>query len=623
VSLSRPARDLTRDGPAPAAPAAAREPRIVVAYACALLAVAIAALVAAAGSGAALPALGICLLLAVPVAICMNRFVLFTNEVGATAEAAVLFAALVLFRDDAVVLGPLVIALLVGPLDANHWERRSFVRMAYNSGSQALTTLVCVAVFVPLSDGFGSSWPGVTAAAAVAVLPYILVETAFGVTLVVLRGERTGPAVRHQLPVNALALVLALYGAGVALLVPAVGWWCVPVLLVPVAFVPELTFALLRTRRWSGPRPWSTAVVVAATVLGAIALASAIPVADVGTLGALLVIAVLIGLELRAGPDVLVPPMVAVGVLAAVVLFGGGAAYGAAVLTACCTTLVALGWRATRALRPLLLAATSAVVCVWIFDLVDVARGGVYRGVVSAAVAGSACAAVIVLFGARDRERGLIRVAWSVPVLLVAAALAIAWADVGHLGAVVFGSGLLFVSVSMATWGAPPWRSRFLSRLGTRRVASGAWLVFGAGAACAIGCSIAAICTVGSSRAVMTTLALGSGEATVGMVAAGVRQWRFAPSHRRVDALVLTVAAATLLVLFPMASVDEGPGCLAVMCIALIAVTTVGRGALPRSTSKTCTSDDRCSAPGGGTDSCAPVESDPARVPREAVARHR
>jgi hypothetical protein len=207
--------------------------------------------------------------LAVPLALCMNRFVLFPNEVGATAEAAVLFTAIVAFRNESPVLGPLLLALLVGVLDARHWERRAFLRMTYNSGSQALTALATALAFGPLVEVTGGSGAGLLGACALASILYVAVETGFGVVLVVLLGEPWGAALRHQLPVNALAVPLAVLGGAVGLAVGATAWWVGGVLLLPAAFVPELV--LVGVRRPQSRRDASVAA--ALTVFGLLAVA--------------------------------------------------------------------------------------------------------------------------------------------------------------------------------------------------------------------------------------------------------------------------------------------------------------------------------------------------------------
>ncbi len=125
-----------------------REPRRVRCYAVALCVAALAAGVVLLAGGAVRPAPGPVLLLAVAAALCINRVVLFPTEHASTAEAAVLLAAVVGFRHDAVYLGPLLVGVLVGPLDTVHWGQRSFVRMAYNAGNRGLAALAASAAFV-------------------------------------------------------------------------------------------------------------------------------------------------------------------------------------------------------------------------------------------------------------------------------------------------------------------------------------------------------------------------------------------------------------------------------------------------------------------------------------------
>src|SRR4029079_1727106 len=127
-------------------------------YVLGLLTVAVGLVVGLVIGGQSLPDPGLLLLLAVPLAMCMNRYLFFPNEVGITADAAVIFAAMVTFRSDAQWLGPLVLALLAGPLDARHWGSRAWSRMAFNSGNTTLVTAAGLAVFVPVAHGFGAGW---------------------------------------------------------------------------------------------------------------------------------------------------------------------------------------------------------------------------------------------------------------------------------------------------------------------------------------------------------------------------------------------------------------------------------------------------------------------------------
>ena len=123
--------------------------------------------VALVAAGEPLPSLVPVLLLAVLVALSVNLGALFPSEFSATADVALLFAAVVGFAIDAPLLGPFVVGLLMGPLDWVHWKQRLFYRMAYNSGSQSLCILLAalaVLAYVPLADA-GSGWSIVCLAA--------------------------------------------------------------------------------------------------------------------------------------------------------------------------------------------------------------------------------------------------------------------------------------------------------------------------------------------------------------------------------------------------------------------------------------------------------------------------
>jgi hypothetical protein len=226
----------------------ARVPTRARRYAIAVLVAALALVAALWIGGAALPEPGLLLVLALPLALCMNRYLFFPNEVGVTADAAVIFAAMVAFRGDAQWLGPLVLALLAGPLDARHWGARAFTRMAYNSGSTALVAAAALAVFVPLEGTLGSGWQATLAAAAIAALPYFVAESILGITLVTALGERPADAARHQLPLNAIVVPLAVVGAAAGIAAMGVGWWLCLLLLLPVPLAPEAALVVLPRR---------------------------------------------------------------------------------------------------------------------------------------------------------------------------------------------------------------------------------------------------------------------------------------------------------------------------------------------------------------------------------------
>ena len=469
-----------------------------VTYAAGLLAAALGLVVVLAVGGSSWPPVALVLLLAIPLAWCMNRYVLFPNEVGVTGDAAVVVAAMLLCRTDAPWLGPIVVALLVGVLDVRHWEHRSFARMTFNSGSTALVTAAALVAFTATADVLGTSWDALLVAVLAAAVPYVVVETVLGVVLVVLLGERAGAALRHQLPLDALAFPLALVGAlgGAAGLV--IGWWAAPLALLPAAFVPELVLVVL-------PRRLGAAGVMV-LVAGALLAASVAVEAD-----------------------------------AVRVVLGAGA-----------LSLLAVAEQRPRRRRvvgaPGALVVAAAVGAVIGLDVDRWTTGGV-------GVAVLVGAAVIALgFGRAPAA------AWGLALLVPTAAVAVAATEVLTWTFVVVACGMALVALGAAAGGPLPWASRWLGPSAVHTTARAPVAVAGLLAALAAGASVVAASA--SDRDVVTACALVAvaGLGTLAALVLGaVRLWIFAPRRRRRDVAVVVVAPlATTAAYLPLA-IDGAP----------------------------------------------------------------
>jgi hypothetical protein len=480
-------------------------------YAWSLLAFVLVVLGVLVALGSSLPAPGPLLLLALPLALCMNRYLFFPNEIGVTADAAVLFAAVVAFRSDAPWLGPLVLALLVGPLDARHWGERAWIRMAYNSGSTALTTAAALAVYTPLSRALGAGWDAILGAAVAAAVAYALAELGLGVALVTLLGERPSDATRHQLPLDALSLPLALVGATAGLAAIEVGWWLAAAVLLPVAFVPELVF-IAAPRRGCGR---SSAVAA--------------------TSGLLLVASLLV-----AGTSAMGVQLVAVGLLAG------------------------LECRVVRR-RPFPLLAVPVALAAAIVSASDALLAVAAVAVVAAVVAAWWCAAPN---GSLVRPEAMF---WSIPLFATSGFAASAWSARSSGGAVLFLAVMGWGLVTIAAAGATPWRSRHVARwvTGWSRRARSALLVTAISVTAAASVLSLTLDTDGRG---WTHLAAASVEVVLGAAAVAVRQWRFAPRRRRRDGALLVVAS--ILVVIFAAPGGFGPG-VAVAVIAVAAATAI------------------------------------------------
>jgi hypothetical protein len=529
--------------PAPA-PAPARDPtsRWEIGFCDALLAVALVVGGVLVVAGAPTPPVAPVLLLAVLVALSVNLGALFPSEFSATADVAILFAAVVGFAADAPLLGAFAVGLLMGPLDAVHWRQRLFYRMAYNSGAQALCILLAAVLYQAIA-GSSRAVPVVLLSATAGALVWTLADTAL-VTLVLVRrgGTRTVAAARHVLVLDGLAVPLAVVGAVAGLLARDVGWWAAAALLAPMPFVPDLV--LVRTRRWRPDRlARRLALPLLAAGLGGVGLL-------VGDTGAATLAVVAVG-SVVAGADV-VPravALVAPGVVA--VVLAGAVVEGRAGIPGCVLALTGVvaaaawcsggSWRAIARAWAAGSSATvaGAVVVVW-------ATGGHHSGsvvVLLGAALGALVFVAVDLALAPARVPDVARALWSLPAVLAVVADAVAW----RAGGAVAGAGFLAAvgaTVALAgLWAAPPWTSRALAR--ARGVARGGrWALL----ACAgVAGALALAATLAGGPPVLASLTVSATSTAIALAAGILRQWHFARRRRGVDAVL--VAGALVVVL--------------------------------------------------------------------------
>jgi hypothetical protein len=522
----------------PAAPRAARW------YSIGLCSTAVAAGAALVVAGSPLPTLGPLLLLAIAAALCVNRFALFPSEYAATAEAAVLLAAVVGFRSSALFLGPLAVALLVGPLDALHWEQRSFVRMAFNAGNRGVATLVAALVFAGCRDITGRTTVAWVLAVLLSATAFTVVDIGCSTLLGRLHGERFRVALEHLLDVDVLTLPIALAGATAGILATEVGWWAAVLALLPAAFVPELVIARARVR--------AMAVRDIAALLSVVALLATValvtPASGTATLAVLCLLAVLLGIEVAPARGALLPPLVALVVIPACAVLAPDRVRVGAVVVAVVTT--ATSWwceRSPSRLRVLAALALAVGVAGVTAQLALELPRTVDGLVVGALVSGVAFEVVALLLAPRRRRTG-VSLAWALPVLGVVAAGAAVWRAVGLSGAVVVGVLATVALLGWAAWGAPTWRSRVAVRAAMPLAAP---LVVGGFVLVAVLAVLAAVVGVSArdhtAAEAWAWTAAGLAEVGVAMSAAGVRQWRFAPWPRRWGLATVVVAAGVVL----------------------------------------------------------------------------
>ena len=522
---------------------------------------ALALLVAAVGAGAVLvargepwpppgPAVGLVVLLVIAV----NRGAFFPTELVATAEAAVLFTAVVGFRADAVLLGPLVVALAVGPVDAVHWRQRAFVRMAYNSGSQGLAVLVGAVVFHVVSRELGASLLALVVTAALAAVPYALVDSGCGVALMLARGGASfRDAARHQWSLNGLALPLALRGRACGISRPR----------------RRLVAGAARARAGAmDPRDRARAGAACAARFAAYPGAATGWDHDRGCVrrrrrrGVVIGPTVVAGSR-RAGGGVgrraqgerrsRGTPLAALVVVAAAAIVGGPEALLMAGLVGATTTatawVLARNARVASASRAIACAAAGGVACGVVVGAVSTGRYSLL--VVLSAAAGAAVFEVVAVVAGGSPRDAWESVAWTAPLVLVAALLAPTWEVLGAPGAVVFAAGVAGSLACVAWAGAPPWGSRFLGPvLGTRwRPRTRAVLLLLVVASVA-GAAAATQVDTSRARGLCALVAASLAETAVALALVAVRQWRFAPAPRARSAVVLGVVTVLVVVAY-------------------------------------------------------------------------
>lgn len=516
-------------------------PRVVV-FVTAVFTVPIGCGIALLVRGEQLPAAGPVLVLALLAALAVNRSVFFPSEQAATAEVAIVLAAVTGFASTAVWLGPLAVALLLGPLDMSHWERRSFVRMAYNAGNRGAAGVTATATFVAVGNRAGVGVAAVTAA-----LAFVVVDLAVSTALLVVQGTPVRVAIPRVATIDRFALPLALSGAAIGFLVDALGWWAVALALAPLAFVPEQL--ILRRARAQGTGPLRLVVgIVAAGAIVCGALWLLLPSSALASSAALLTVGAVLGVELDVDAYGRPSPLVALVVVVAAIALPGDYAYVVAplaALVACATTW----W--CRASRP-----TTGRVAATCVIAVAVSSGAVVVASTARApfgpILGPLVAVILVTLAAvalsTRPATPIVTLGWCAPFLGAAAAVAGVWRAFGPPSAAVLVCWLGTTAVVARSFGATPWRGRVTTLAGSRILGTGHRVALVVAASFVA--LLAALSIVATTRDVRTTaawLAVAVAESMSAIDLAAIRQWRLAPLAR-MRTILLTAASAVVAV---------------------------------------------------------------------------
>jgi hypothetical protein len=318
-------------------------------------------------------------------------------------------------------------------------------------------------------------------------------------------------------------------------------------LLAPTLVVPELALV---------PRPSAARLRGIAAVAAAGALVGAAtwfpPFSEAATVVWLVAIAIASGAEFRVDPRRPIP-VVAAALAVTVALVGTRDDFTGAIVVAIAAT-VSAGWFA-RVLdwRSPVLAGFAACVGVAVYD--------------TRPSAGAAVAAVFAfeLFILTRPSR----VVWSAPVVGTVVLLAQSWRAIGPGGVLVFTAGLVVTAAIAGAFGALPWASRIVGawtarRSVTFRVAVWGLSVAGASASAMVGFLFS------TTRPVVVPLGGAVASAFTAMVLVAVRQWRFEPRRRALDASLVLMAAGAVALVYPPLALDGHGGALPVLTLALL-----------------------------------------------------
>jgi hypothetical protein len=205
----------------------------------AALAVAVAVALALTGP---LPPLAPLLLLGFLVAVAENRCILLPNQTSVSASFMLSMAAVVVFRDDAPLLGPLLVGMCVCLL-LDHLRVFDWRKILANAGIGGLATFAAAATYYVIPDNVTSTVWGQLLSAVPAGLTYSLVDFAMLSAAAAVLTKRSLRDVSDELWLGDLQVYpFAVMGVMLGSLYVSLGAWVVPLFVAPI-FIARQAFA--------------------------------------------------------------------------------------------------------------------------------------------------------------------------------------------------------------------------------------------------------------------------------------------------------------------------------------------------------------------------------------------
>lgn len=189
-----------------------------------------------------LPALVPLLLFGALLALAEHFAVVLPNASGLSASFMLGMAAVVVFRTDAPLLGPLLVGMC-GGIYLPHLQQREWRKIAFNVGNLGLATLAAAAVFSLFDSGPDDSVVRLLLGAIPACLAFSAVNFLVLVVLMALRDDAPVHATASELWLGDLEIFpFAVLGVALGEVYLSFGAIVVPLLVVPI-FVARQTFA--------------------------------------------------------------------------------------------------------------------------------------------------------------------------------------------------------------------------------------------------------------------------------------------------------------------------------------------------------------------------------------------
>jgi hypothetical protein len=175
--------------------------------------------------------------------------VVMPNQSSCSVSVMVCLAAVVVFRADAPLFGPLLVGMASG-IYLPHVLKRDWMRLALNTGMFGLATLAAAAAYGSIATASSSTTVALVGATAAASAYWFTNMTLLAVTL----SLRDGTSFRYEFfalwgPAELQIVIFAILGLGLGLLYESLGTWTLLMFVVPVLIARQVFASYLALRQ--------------------------------------------------------------------------------------------------------------------------------------------------------------------------------------------------------------------------------------------------------------------------------------------------------------------------------------------------------------------------------------